>query len=160
MEKKIIEILSQEDTQKGLLQSFYESLKQMFHKFKGDKNINVDELVVSQGHTEEEKSILMEICDEIHSFNINFRDLQNSKIKDPSLTETKWLERKMVEEANSLANTLENRDVTEEEKSSLRDEFIKELDLQIEQESNMLNKEAHYFVDLDIMSDNNNENKQ
>lgn len=160
MEKNIIDILSQENTQKGLLQSFFEGLKRMFSQIKENRNINVDELVVSQGQTDEEKQILKEICDDIHSFNSNFRDLHDSKIKNPSLTDTEWLESKMEDEANALANTLEHRDITDNERSILKDEFIKKLDEQIEQESDMLNKEANYFAASFIQSDINKEDKQ
>lgn len=47
----------------------------MFSSLKNDKNIDVDELVVLQGETEEEKEILQDICDDIHSTQIcvNYR---------------------------------------------------------------------------------------
>lgn len=154
-----MKILSQKETQNGLLQSFFEGLKRMFSKIKEDKNIDVDELVVSQGQTDEEKEILKEICEDIHSFNSNFRELHDSKTISPSLTDTEWLEGKMEKEANALANTLEQRDITAEEKFLLKEEFIKKLDEQIEQESEMLSKEINYIAASMVQSDNNKEDK-
>lgn len=159
MEDTLMKILSQKETQNGLLKSFFECLKRMFSKIKEDKNIDVDDLVVSQGQTDEEKEILKEICDDIHSFNSNFRELHDSKTISPSLTDTEWLEGKMEKEANALANTLEQRDITAEEKFLLKEEFIKKLDEQIEQESEMLSKEISCFAASMVHSDNNKEDK-
>lgn len=160
MEDKIIQILSQEDTQKGLLKSFFESLKKMFSKIKEDRSIDVDELVISQGQTTEEKEILKEICDDIHSFNSNFRDLHETKTNDPSMTDSKWLESQMEKEANTLASALEQRSITADEKAILKEEFIKRLDEQIEEESNLLKKEANSFATSIVQIDNNKEENQ
>lgn len=159
MEDTLMKILSQKDTQNGLLKSFFEGLKRMFSKIKEDNNIDVDELVISQGQTDEEKEVLKEICEDIHSFNSNFRELHDSKTISPSLTDTEWLEGKMEKEANELANTIEQRDITSEEKFLLKEEFIKKLDEQIEQESEMLSKEISCITASMVHSDNNKEDK-
>lgn len=85
------------------------------------------------------------------------RELQVAKLSDPSMTNAKWLEEQMESEADALANDLEHRDATEEEKALLKSELTKTLDEHIEQECRALNNDSEKFSSSIINPDNNKE---
>lgn len=159
MDKNIVDIISQKETQEGLIDSFIQSLKRMFACMKQNENIDVDKLVIAQGESETEISVLKEICEDIHIFNSSFRELHEVKKEDPTITDAKWLDMKMEQEASSLVKELDNRDMTYEEKKLLKKEFIKQMDAHIEQECVMLNKEGKNIISSLLESEGKEETK-
>lgn len=133
-------ILKKDETQQGLIASFCESLKTLFSLFKAGKD--ADTAVIEQGQGEVEIETYKEICNDIHSYHQNLRELQEAKQKDSELTDSKWLEAKLEESCEDVVKISEGRGMTEEEKRMLKAEHNKALDDAIDFEANLLGKES------------------
>lgn len=139
-EKDLADILSQEETQKGLIASFRESLKNLFSLFKAGGY--ADTAVIEQGQSEIEIETYKEICNNIHSYHQNLRELQEAKQKDSEMTDSKWLETKLEESCEDVVKDIEGRGMTEDEKKTLKAEHNKALDYAIGFEADLLGKES------------------
>lgn len=147
-EKDLADILSQEETQKGLIASFCESLKSLFSLFKAGKD--VDTAVMEQSQSKVEVETYKEIINDIHSFHQNLRELQKAKQKDSEMTDSRWLETKLEESCEDVVKVLEGRGMTADEKNTLKVEHNKAFDDAIDFEANLLSKESE--IESDALS--------
>ena len=144
-EKDLADILSQEETQKGLIASFCESLKSLFSLFKVGKD--TDTAVMEQSQSEVEVETYKEIINDIHSFHQNLRELQEAKQKDSEMTDSRWLETKLEESCEDVVKVIEGREMTADEKKTLKVEHNKAFDDAIDFEANLLSKESEMESD-------------
>lgn len=144
-EKELVEILNQEEAKKGLVEVFYDSLKNLFSSFKSGHD--ADAAVIAQGQSDEEIETYKELCEDIHSFHQNLRELQSEKQKDPELTEAEWLEKKLGENVDEVVMSLEGRKMSESERLVLKSEYGKALDSEIMLEADALHNESEIQAD-------------
>ena len=144
-EKELTEILNKEETKKGLVEVFYDSLKKLFSSFKSGND--ADAAVIAQGQSDEEIETYKELCEDIHSFHQNLRQLQIEKKNNPELTEAEWLEKKLGENVDEVVMSLEGRKMSESERLILKQEQEKALDNEIMLEAKALQNESEIQAD-------------
>lgn len=140
-DKELTEILNDEKTKKGLVEVFYDSLRNLFSSFKSGHD--ADKAVIAQGQSGDEIETLQELCEDIHSFHQNLRELQAEKRNNPNLTEAEWLEKKLGENVDEVVMSLEDRMMSEGEKQLLKREQEKALDNEIWKEADALHNESN-----------------
>ncbi len=140
-EKELSEILNEEETRKGLVDVFYGSLKNLFSSFKSGHD--ADKAVIAQGQSDEEIKTLQELCEDIHSFHQNLRELQTEKRNNPNLTEAEWLEKKLGENVDEVVMSLEGRIMSEDERIIMKREQENALDNEIMIEAGTLHNESN-----------------
>lgn len=144
-EKELTDILNEEETKKGLIEVFHDSLRSLFSLFKSGHD--ADTAVIAQGLSDEEIETYKELCEDIHSFHQNLRELQSGKQKDPELTESQWLEKKLGENVDEVVLSLEGRKMSENERLVLKSEYGKALDSEIMLEADALHNESEIQAD-------------
>lgn len=144
-EKELIGNLNKEETKKGLAEVFYNSLRSLFSLFKSGQD--ADAVVIAQGLSDEEIETYKELCEDIHSFHRNLRELQSEKQKNPELTEAEWLEKKLGENVDEVVMSLEGRKMSESERLVLKSEHGKALDSEIMLEADALHNESEIQAD-------------
>ena len=132
-EKELTEILNKEETKKGLVEVFYDSLRNLFTSFKSGHE--ADAAVIAQAQSDEEIETYKELCEDIHVYHQNLRELQKAKENNPGLTNSEWMESKLEETVNDIIRIKEGREMTDEEKNRLKAEYSKALDDEIGQEA-------------------------
>ena len=140
-EKELTEILNDEKTKKRLVEVFYDSLRNLFSSFKSGHD--ADKAVIAQGQSDDEIETLQELCEDIHSFHQNLRELQAEKQNSSNLTEAEWLEKKLVENVDEVVMSLEGRIMSEDERQFLKKEQENALDNEIWKESDALHNESN-----------------
>lgn len=133
-----MEILTQEEARKGLLEKFKEHLGKLFAVMKAGGK--VEDVAMESAQGEEEKETLKLMLDEIHGYHQNLRDLHAEQEADPDLTESEWLEKKLQETAKDWVREVENREMTPDEKDALMKEYNRALDDEIERETHEVEK--------------------
>ena len=137
-EKELQEILSNEETRKGLITTFKERLAKMLSVFKSGGDVKTAALSLTQ--SEEERETLQELFEEIDAYYQHLRELQQETEKDPELTEEEWLETKLKESAKEVVHELAGREMTPEEEAHLMAEYDKALDKEIASEAQFIEK--------------------
>jgi len=114
---------------KNHLQNFWQLLQ-------GKENQDLDEALIQQGESEEEKSIIAEQCEEIDLEHNLMEELWVSK-KDPG----KWLEEKIEETAKEV-----NPNATQEEIDLLKNAVADSMEAEIGENADELADEAEQIA--------------
>lgn len=121
-----------------LEQSFFKHLRSLLDLARGKNGKELDDLLVEQGRDEEEKRAIREVCEEI--------DLEHEMIAELMKSEEnlgKWMERKIEETVKESFV-----DATEDEISLVKDAVQDSMENEIEEDAEMLNKEADLILSL------------
>lgn len=152
-EKNLHQILNQEETKKELIETFQKSLEKMFSLH--NQGNDIDNTVIAQGQSEKEQEVLREVCEEIHVYHQNMRDIHSDLAKNPDLTEEEWLKAKLHEVAKELIQKVEGREINEDEKKYLMEQYDKALDNEIVHEAHLV--EAFAEIQKKTMLDESKE---
>ncbi len=117
-----------EDLQK----SIKTHLHNLWQTLQGKEKKELDEALIQQGESEEEKMVIAEMCEETDLEHDFMEELLASK-KDPG----KWLEEKIEETAKEV-----NPDATQEEIDMLKDAVAGSMEAEIGEQADKLAEEA------------------
>ncbi len=131
-----------------LQQSFYNHLCALFELTFGKDDKDIDNLLIQQGRTEEEKVVINDICEEVDLEHKLMNDLKNS-----GLDSGEWLEREIETATKEMYPN-----ATPEEIELVKQEVENGMEKEIESEADSLEKEISV---LSLQEDSNTvENKE
>lgn len=141
-------ILADKAVREKLLQSLAENIKRLLAALENGNGKSVNDILAEQAASEEESKIIREVCEDIDDFHSNVQSFREACQANPSLTDGQWLEQQVMGDMETLAQHLEHRGLTEEERrgivEALRQSLLEEAEAECqlhERETSMIGEE-------------------
>lgn len=138
------------DMLKNLLQSFIKHLRTLLDLTSEKSEDDVNEILIKQANSEEEKRVFREICEDIDLEHRLMQELENSGIDSGE-----WLERKIESEVKELIP-----DATAEDIERVKEEVANNMEEEIKQDAEEFEKEISDIQSLVKSSPNKQNNEE
>lgn len=103
--------------------------------------------LINSGESEEEKSLIRTMCEEIDAFYKARTEMIKAKQENPTLTTGEWFENELISLGNEITQTAEQRNLTPEEAKSFIKSIKDKMDISIEANANNLMDNKDGFED-------------
>lgn len=149
MNTEIIDALESNNNENASwVKHFVDHFKLLSNLLKKHKGTSLNKELTEQGQSDEEKKLILSVCEEIDTFYENLAELRQAKKTNPELTNGAWFEQKLIKIGNELAQASEHRNMTPMEENTFIAQVKESLDASIEKEVAELNASPKSYEDI------------